>query len=508
MFSKAYSASICGIDAHLVEIETDIYPGLPGVTIVGLPDNAVKESKDRIKSAIKNSQFDYPVKKITINLAPADVKKEGSVFDLPIALGVLACAEKIDRSILDDYIICGELALDGKVRKIKGALSIATLAAERKKHLIVPKDNAAEAAVVDSIQVFPVSSLAQCVSFLNKEIEIPAAITDTGKIFEDNNDYDLDISDVKGQFLAKRALEVAVAGGHNILFIGPPGSGKTMLAKRLPTIFPDLTLEEAIEITKIHSSAGLLDGHKSLIATRPFRSPHHTTSDVALVGGGTIPRPGEISLSHRGVLFLDEFPEFHRNVLEALRQPLEEKRINIVRAAKSITLPADFMLICAMNPCPCGHLNTLKKPCHCTPYQIQKYRHKVSGPLLDRIDIQVEVPEVNYKELTQTAPDGETSEQIRKRINSGRKLQRERFKADNILTNSQMSNKLLKKYCALSEPCRGLLKTAVNELGLSARAYDRILKVSRTIADLDLCPDIQPEHISEAIQYRSLDRAC
>ncbi|MFH1776897.1 MAG: YifB family Mg chelatase-like AAA ATPase [Candidatus Omnitrophota bacterium] len=507
MFSKTYSASLTGIDAYLIEIETDIYDGLPQVTVVGLPDTAVKESKDRVKSAIKNSDFKYPVKKITINLAPADVKKEGSIFDLPIALGILACEDHIGKEKLSEYIICGELALDGSVRKIKGALSIACLAAKLKKNLLIPSDNAAEAAVVNDIIVYPISTLAQCTCFLNHKIDIEPAHSEANKIFEDSSNYEIDFSDVKGQYLSKRALEVAVAGGHNVLLIGPPGSGKTMLVKRIPTICPELTLAEALEVTKIHSSMGLLSSNTAIIATRPFRSPHHTTSDVALVGGGSYPRPGEVSLAHRGVLFLDELPEFHRNVLEALRQPLEDREVTIVRAAKSLTLPSDFMLACAMNPCPCGHLNTPKKSCHCTPYQVQKYRNKISGPLLDRIDIQIEVPQVAYKELSQENTDGETSKTIKRRINKVRKIQYKRFKKNKILTNAQMNHKLIKKYCVLDEECKNLLKMAINELGLSARAYDRILKVARTIADLEESDNIRGEHISEAIQYRSLDRS-
>ena len=506
MFAKSLSVAILGIDAYPLEIEVDVASGLPAVIVVGLPDTAVKESRDRIKSAIKNGGFDYPQGRITVNLAPADVKKEGPSFDLPIALTLLAATEQLPRDPLKEYIILGELALNGKIRPIKGALSVAlSLKGASRKKLILPRVNAAEAAVVEEVQVYGVNSLSEVVSFLRSEIQISPLQVNIEEVLKGLSDYEVDFSDVKGQLLTKRALEVAVSGSHNVLMIGPPGAGKTMLAKRVPTIIPDMTLEEALETTKIHSAIGILPINQALVCRRPFRLPHHTSSDIALIGGGTIPRPGEVSLAHNGVLFLDELPEFHRDALEVLRQPLEDGYVTVSRARKSLTFPSRFLLICTMNPCPCGFFGDRNKECHCNPYQIQRYRSKISGPLLDRIDIHIEAPALQYKELVDKE-DGEPSKLIKERVTKARRIQLERFKGSKIYCNSQMSHKQTKKYCAIGEEAKGLLKMAINELGISARAYDKILKVARTIADLADVEEISTDHISEAIQYRSLDR--
>ena len=506
MLSTVLSCATIGIDAYIVEVEVDIALGLPTFSTVGLPDAAVKESKDRVKAAISNTGFEFPVRRITVNLAPADIKKVGPIFDLPIAIGIIAAQGLIDERVLKDYIILGELSLDGSIRSIKGSLSMAVAARSAgKKGIILPKENCEEAAVVQGVNVYPVSSFPDAVEFLNGRLEIPSKKIDLEKTFENHSRYKIDFTDVKGQEHAKRALEVAASGGHNIIMIGSPGSGKTMLAKRLPTILPDMTFEEAIETTKIHSVTGLLEKNKAMVATRPFRSPHHTISDAGLIGGGAMPMPGEVSLSHNGVLFLDELPEFRRNVLEVMRQPLEDGKVTISRALASLTFPARFMLAAAMNPCPCGFKYDTKKECTCTSGQIQKYLAKISGPLLDRIDIHIDVPSLKYKELSSDSA-GESSSVIRKRVNSARKVQHERFKGDGVFCNAHMSPKQIKKHCAIDEAGQKLLETAINKFALSARAYDRILKVSRTIADLEGVPDIRPEHISEAIQYRSLDR--
>ena len=495
-----------GVDAFFVEVEVDISSGLPSFTTVGLPETSVKESRERVKSAIKNSGYRFPDDRITVNLAPADIKKDGTAFDLPVAMAILAATRTIPPSTLEKFIFIGELSLDGRVKPVKGTL---TMAIEAKKEgylsIVVPYENRKEAAVVEGLSVYPARTLSQVVGFLGGFTEIKRETADIKSMFQTSHRFDNDFSHIAGQEHVKRAMEISAAGSHNVLMSGPPGSGKTMIAKSFASILPPLTFHEALETTKIFSITGMLEKNQALVTQRPFRAPHHTISDAGLIGGGQRPKPGEVSLAHNGVLFLDELPEFKKHVLEVLRQPLEDRQVTISRAVSSLTYPASFTLIAAMNPCPCGYFSDPSHECRCTYAQVQKYRSKISGPLLDRIDIQVEVPAVSFREIKQNVA-GETSDSIRERVIKARNIQIARLKGSGIYNNAQMNSRQLKQFCPLDSKALALLETAIEKLGMSARAYNRVIKISRTIADLEGLENISASHISEAIQYRNMDR--
>ena len=506
MLAKVTSSAVIGVDAYPVEVEIDIAKGLPSFVIVGLPETAVKESKERVKAAVRNSGYAFPDDRITVNLAPAHMKKEGTGFDLPIAVGILAASGVVSQEAADNLLFLGELSLDGRIKPVFGSLPMALTARQQGfAGIVVPSDNRREAAVVKGIDVYPVRSLSQAVAFLRSEVQIEIQRVEAEEYMAGGEMCSEDFAEVKGQEHVKRALEVAAAGGHNLLMSGPPGAGKTMLARRLPSILPPPTFEEALETTKIYSVAGMLERGQALITRRCFRSPHHTISDAGLIGGGNVPRPGEVSLAHHGVLFLDELPEYKKHVLEVLRQPLEDGEVTLARASTTVTYPARIMLVAALNPCPCGYYSDPGHRCRCTPHQIHRYRAKISGPLMDRIDIHVEVPAVEYKELMDQA-GAEPSEAIRRRVVAARSVQLARFKRSRIFCNAQMSNRHIKKWCALDGASAEFLSTAVDRLGLSARALNRVLKIGRTIADLAQEEAIAASHIGEAVQYRIQDR--